>query len=137
MQLCHEGDGTVLVFPRGVTAEHAMQGSSAFRAIGHLNDRSMRLLHVFVEPAHRNRGICTRMILMLATEARSRQIRRLDLDDMSDAYRQSRNVYVQCGFRYLKKDGCEMTATPRHVIVMANKKLETLETTNAAEVRRD
>ena len=77
------------------------------------------------------------MILMLATEARSRQIRRLDLDDMSDAYRQSRNVYVQCGFRYLKKDGCEMTATPRHVIVMANKKLETLETTNAAEVRRD
>lgn len=134
MRVCHLDDGIAIVTPLGITADESMQGHGTFRALARTNNRSMRIMHVFVHPARRLEGICTHMILLLATEARSRRLRRIDLDDMSDAYRTTRNVYVQCGFRYLKKDvGCEMTATPRRVIATVNKKLATFEKCNSSK----
>ena len=40
----------------------------------------------------------------------------IELDDMSDRYRQPRNVYVNNGFRYCANDGPEMHATPAAVL---------------------
>jgi len=49
------------------------------------------------------KGHATTLLNMLKKESKS-----ITLDDMSDHYRKSHNIYVKNGFQYVEEDGPEM-----------------------------
>ena len=92
-------------------------------AIGLVKDRVFMLLVLRVDDAHQNRLIGTRLLHTIATYCKHEGLRRIDVDDMSARHRQTRNIYVKCGFRYIHAAGPEMCATPRHIIECCAKRL--------------
>ena len=69
------------------------------------------LQSVFTPPDERRQGIATSLILRLAAYCTEHHgVTVIELDDMSDHYRQNDNLYLKLGFNYLEDNGPEMHA---------------------------
>lgn len=62
-----------------------------------------------------------KMLRRAAEYARKMGIDLIRLDDMSDHYRKSRNIYVRAGFHYDSPDGCEMSGRVSHISTQCKK----------------
>lgn len=78
-------------------------------------DKSVSILHLFVELSYRNNGYGTLLIKECIKKCKQSLGNELDntitlyVDDMSDRYLKSNNIYVNLGFTYVSKgDGPEM-----------------------------
>lgn len=65
---------------------------------------------LWVPTSQRGQGIASQLLLQAAEWCMRHCVTFLKLDDMSDHYRLSRNLYVQSGFMYDSEEGPEMTA---------------------------
>ena len=73
--------------------------------------RKFVLQSVFTPPDERRQGIATSLILRLVAYCREQHgVTVIELDDMSDHYRQNDNIYLKLGFKYLEETGPEMRA---------------------------
>lgn len=120
------------VGPARLDLAHVMHADLP-RAYGVAEDRRLRLLHLYVPPPLRGRGIATLLLHRFAAEARSCGARRLEVDDMSDGFRTAANVYVHAGFRYVGASGPEMEASPRHVLLCTARRLRGLQVGRGTE----
>lgn len=91
-----------------------MEVSRAFGVI--TSSRTFLLMHLYVPPHARRRGIATLLLYHLAHRLGGDGCCRIELDDMSDRYRLENNVYTRAGFEYRSEWGPEMTASRRRVM---------------------
>ena len=71
--------------------------------------KTMYITSVHVPPARRGHGHAHMLIGQCARLARKYAVTVLKLDDMSTQYRETRNLYLRCGFVYDDCSGPEMT----------------------------
>ena len=73
-----------------------------------ISDHCGHILYIYVPEHCRNQCVGTRLIGESA-----KMCRKIVLDDMSDRYRQTNNLYVRLGFVYMTEHGPEMSASSR------------------------
>lgn len=79
--------------------------------------RKFVLQSVFTPPDERRQGIATSLILRLVAYCTQQHgVTVIELDDMSDHYRQTDNLYLKLGFKYLQETGPEMHAETSTVL---------------------
>ena len=66
-------------------------------------DHSCILLSLEVNRSYQHRGIGSKLLLKLIEHCRLSSIRAILLDDMSDGFETSNNIYVKHGFKYINK----------------------------------
>ena len=76
------------------------------------------LIHVVFSPdevtivdlksVEKNKGMASRLIQLVCLEAVERNIKKIVVDDCSNRYRKSRNIYTKMGMKYINEDGPEM-----------------------------
>lgn len=66
---------------------------------------------LYVDPSFRNKGVGSILLNQLIEYAKKNNVSKIVLDDMSDNYRENRNIYVKHGFQYVNEDGPEMEYT--------------------------
>jgi GNAT superfamily N-acetyltransferase len=85
------------------------------RLLGVQSDRVFFLMHLYVPPDQRGQGIGSQMLHALADYLFRSGCRRIELDDMTDRFGASDNIYVKCGFVY-RGGAAEMYASPARVL---------------------
>ena len=63
---------------------------------------------IYVDKVQRGKGIGSILIKEIIKYAKSNNIKKIILDDMTDNYRQSHNIYIKHGFCYVDDYGPEM-----------------------------
>jgi len=63
---------------------------------------------LYVDSKLRNKGIGSILLDKIIQYAKNNRVKKIVLDDMTDNYRQSNNIYLKHGFTYLNEDGPEM-----------------------------
>jgi len=89
------------------------------RAYCVMSDRVMFLMQLSVPDELQHQGIGSRLLQLVAAQARLEGCRRIDVDDMSLRFRALNNIYKKHGFRYRRDTGPEMYASPADVISRA------------------
>jgi len=70
--------------------------------------KKMSLISIYVHPEYRNCGYGSKLLKRLIKYSKGIGIRSIYLDDMSDGYRGTHNIYRKMGFKYINDDGPEM-----------------------------
>lgn len=73
------------------------------------DDSVLQITSLQTKPAYRGRGHASRLLKQVMREAKKAGMRTIELDDMSDRYRQEGNIYLAHGLRYVSDSGPEMT----------------------------
>lgn len=72
-------------------------------------DASVFIKGLHVHPQYRNQGYGSKLLKKVIEDARQNNIFLIELDDMSDHFAKSNNIYLKNGFRYENvNDGPEM-----------------------------
>lgn len=103
-------DDTLIVFSPGCdrTILEIMNNVHSPRAFGMISNRVLFLMHIYVPPDTRGRGIGSRLLHHFLREGYNLGCRRAELDDMSAMFSLPTNLYVRHGFRYVRDGQPEM-----------------------------
>ena len=80
------------------------------------NTQTKQLIIVFIESIMTSLGIATFLILNILKKADRQGLTTVILDDMSDNYRQVRNIYTKIGMTYVDDTGPEMEGNIKHIL---------------------
>ena len=86
------------------------------KAMGVICNRVFWLMVLRIEENFQNLGFGSYLVKGIAKWCTDEGVRRIEVDDMSNRYRQPQNVYRKCGFVYHRAVGPEMYASPRKII---------------------
>ena len=87
------------------------------RIVGALTGkRTCEIVLLYVPLIERGQGHAVTLLGVLAQILAEDGCCRIELDDMSDRYRNNRNVYTRVGFQYRSHCGPEMAASRRRVV---------------------
>ena len=109
---------TVVIVEPNSDPEQALENDGP-RVVGTLTDkRTCQIMFLYVPFVERGRGHAVTLLGSLAEMLAEDGCCRIELDDMSDRYRNKHNVYTRVGFHYSGRCGPEMTASRRKVVHM-------------------
>lgn len=83
------------------------------RLYGQFDNESFCLMSLYVPEKMRNYKKATQLVYNVCVYCYRKEIKYIELDDMSDNYRYENNVYSKCGFKYKDDTGPEMYSTPQ------------------------
>lgn len=109
-------DRVVLIAQPGLDYRQAVE-QDVPRVVGTLSSkRTCEVVLLYVPPLQRAQGHAVTLLGVLAQMLAEDGCCRIELDDMSDRYRNNRNVYTRVGFQYRSHCGPEMAASRRRVV---------------------
>lgn len=92
------------------------EASSSYLIAGDTGTSTMTITGLHVDPHVRGTGVATTLLAVCAAHCVAHAVDVIELDDMSDRFGMTRNVYTRAGFLYTVAGHPEMYASPETVV---------------------
>jgi hypothetical protein len=83
---------------------------------GYVTNKVVNLNYIFVKPEYRGNKFSISLMMSFLVESYRKGAVRIELDDCSNNYKTSKNLYLNSGLKYLHVDGPEMSGNIRSCI---------------------